>query len=119
MDSMNWKKMLIKIIIGIVAVVILWVPFKLFIIGEPVDCAQVYYTADVNDQKLKLQIESVESAAALRGWKFEQDGDTLYISARKVLASPLFEEGSYETIIDLKTIERVSFGGHVVWSDAD
>lgn len=116
---MNWKNMLIKIIIGIVVAAILWVPFKLYIIGEPVDYAQVYCTADVNDQKLKLRIESVESAVALRGWKFEQEGDTLYISARKVLVSPLFEEGSYETVIDLKSSERVSFGGHMVWSDED
>lgn len=116
---MNWKNMLIKSIVGLVVVIILCVPLKLFIVGEPIDHAQVYCTALVNGQELKLRIESVESSAALRGWKLERDGDTLYIRARKVLVSPLFKEGSYETVIDLKAIEKVVFGGQVIWPDVD
>ncbi|GFI02575.1 MAG: hypothetical protein HFI44_14895 [Lachnospiraceae bacterium] len=37
-----------------------------------------------------------------------------HISARKVLVSPLFTEGTYETLIDLKAIEKVAFEGHVI-----
>lgn len=113
---MNWKNMLIKIIVCLAVIIVIWIPFKLFIVGEPVDYVQVYCSAAVSGQELKLRIESVESAAALRGWKFEQDGETLSISARKVLVSPLFKKGSYETLIDLEAIEKVTFGGHVIWN---
>lgn len=92
---------------------------KFFIIGEPIDTAQVYYSTVVNGQNLELRIESLESAVALRGWKFEQAGNTLSITARKVLVSSLFDEGSYETTIDLETIENVWFGGQLIWSKSD
>lgn len=118
MKSNHYKKV-IAVIIGVSVFIALGVIFKLFIIGEPVDYAQVYCSATVNDQNLDLRIESVESAVALRGWKFEQVDNTLSIRARKVLVSPLFKEGDYETVIDLESTEKVFFGGQMIWSNAD
>ena len=115
----GYYKKAAAIIIGIMIFTALGVFLKLCIIGEPVDNAQVYCFTVVNGQNLELRIESVESAVAFWGWKMEQTGNTLSITARKVLVSPLFDEGSYETTIDLDTIENVWFGGQLIWSRSD
>lgn len=106
----------IVILLGITLIIGLAFLLKLFIIGEPVDGVQVVFVTSANGQSLDLQVDALESAMALRGWKQQQDGSTLYISARKVLASPMFHEGHYETSIDLETIETIILGGKVIWS---
>lgn len=104
------------ILLGIALIIVLTFLLKLFIIGEPVDGVQIVYVTSAHGQTLELQVDTLESAMALRGWKHHQDGDTLYISARKVLVSPMFHEGHYETSIDLKTIKTIILGGKVIWS---
>ncbi|MBD5461830.1 MAG: hypothetical protein HDR24_02035 [Lachnospiraceae bacterium] len=115
----GYYKKAAAIISGILVFVALGFFLKLYIIGEPVDNAQVYCSTVVDGQNLELRIESVESAIAFRGWKIEQEGNTLSITARKVLVSPLFDGGSYETTIDLEAIENVWFGGQLIWSKSD
>ena len=92
---------------------------KLFLIGDPVAGGQVYCTVSENGQDLELQVDTVESAMALRGWKHEQDGGTLYLSARKVLVSPFFDEGHYETSIKIGAIDKIVLGGEIVWPCKD
>lgn len=104
------------ILLGIALFIGLAFLLKLFIIGEPVDGVQVVCVTSANGQSLDLQVDTLESAMAFQGWKQHQDGSTLYISARKVLVSPLFHEGHYETSIDLETVETIILGGKVIWS---
>ncbi|MEG1657663.1 MAG: hypothetical protein RR288_01265 [Oscillibacter sp.] len=116
------KKQYIKILtisISCLAVIILGVLVNLFVVGEPVDGAQVACEISVNDQNLELKVTAVESAVALRGWKFDKEGSTLHISARKVLVSPFFDNGTFKTSIDLSEIENISFGGQVIWSKSN
>lgn len=111
-------KRYIKIIacmIGILLLFVLGSALKLFVIGEPVDSAQVYCEVTVADQNLELNVSTSASAIAFRGWKFRQEGNTLFVSARKVLVSPLFRDGVYHTSMDLGTIEEISFGGQTIW----
>ena len=115
----GYYKKAAAIISGILVFVALGAFLKLYIIGEPVDNAQVYCSTVVDGQNLELRIESAESAVAFRGWKFEQAGNTLSITARKVLVSSLFNEGSYETTIDLEAIENIWLGGQLIWSKSD
>ncbi len=105
------------ILLGIVLILRLAFLLKLFIIGKPVDGVQVVCVTSANGQSLDLQADTLESAMALRGWKQQQDGSTLYINARKVLVSPLFHEGHYETSIDLEMIETIILGSKVIWSE--
>lgn len=105
------------ILLGIALIIGLAFLLNLFIIGEPVDGVQIVFVTSANGQSLDLQVDALESAMALRGWKQQQDGSTLYISARKVLASPMFHEGHYETSINLETIETIILGGKVIWSE--
>lgn len=104
------------ILIGIVLIIVLSVLFKLFVIGESVDGAQVNCTTSVNGHTLELRVAAVESAVALRGFRYKQEGDTLFISARKVVVSPLFDEGVYETSIDLELLDKIILGGQLIWS---
>lgn len=63
-----------------------------------------------------LNIATPASAIALRGWKYRQEGSTLYISARKVLVSPLFRDGTYQTTIDTTLLSEIYLGGKLIWN---
>lgn len=115
MKKTGYKKG-VMIISGVLFIIALGFTAKLYMIGEPVAGEQVYCTTSVNGHNLKLQVETVESGVAFRGWKYKRDGSALYISARKVLVSPLFDDGYYETSINIELIEKVLFGNKVIWS---
>lgn len=104
---------------GAVLLVILGFLAKIYLIGEPVDGSQLYCTTSARDTALELRVDTAESAMALRGWKLQRDGNTLSIRARKVLVSPLFSDGTFETVIDLQGIETVLLGGTVIWTDEE
>lgn len=104
-----------KIGIGI-AIFVLCILSSLFVIGEPIDGNQLAYHISQNNSDLELQIYAIESSAALRGWKFKQEGKDLFISARKVPVSFLFPNGEYHTSIDVDGIENVYLGGKIIWS---
>lgn len=106
-----------SLFLGAAFLVILGFLTKLYIIGEPVDGAQLSCTTSVNGKTLELQVDSTESAMALRGIRVEQDGSTLRIRARKVLVSPLFFDGSFRTAIDLSGLKTVAIGGKIIWTD--
>lgn len=76
-----------KIRIGITAlgIIILCILLKLFVIGEPVDGAQLAYNITQNDATLELQVSATESAVALKGWRIEQEGNNVFISTKKYL----------------------------------
>ena len=112
------SKRLIKIMAVIMGILLLFVfgaGLKIFVIGEPVDGEQEHCEVSVTGQNLELNVSTAASAIAFRGWKFKQDGNTLFVSGRKVLVSPLFKEGSYKASVDLGTIEQISVGGRIIW----
>ena len=75
-----------------------------------------HYEANQNNSTLELQVSAKEPAVALRGWKFEQEGNNVFISAKKVLVSFLFSSGQYQTSIDIDGIENVYLGGQMIWN---
>ena len=107
-----------KIGIGIatLGMIILCILLDLFVIGEPIDGKQLAYNITQNNSTLELQVSAKEPAVALRGWKFEQEGNNVYISAKKVLVSFLFSSGQYQTSIDIDGIENVYLGGQMIWN---
>lgn len=108
----------VRIVICTLIMIVFCVLVKLFIIGEPVDGAQVNVAVSAEGQTLSLRVDAVESAVALGGWQLRRDGNTLSISARKVLVSPLFPSGTYQTEIDLEGLTDIELGGRAIWSDA-
>ena len=107
-----------KIGIGIatLGIIILCILLDLFVIGEPIDGEQLAYNITQNNSTLELQVSAKEPAVALRGWKFEQEGNNVFISAKKVLVSFLFSSGQYQTSIDIDGIENVYLGGQMIWN---
>ena len=109
------KKALI-ILAGILLLLAVGVCAKLYLIGEPVDGTQLSYAISENGNSLHIGIATPASAIALRGWTYHQDGSTLYLSCRKVLVSPLFSDGTYQTTIpDLSLLEKIYLGGELIW----
>lgn len=106
-----------KIRIGITAlgIIILCILLKLFVIGEPVDGAQLAYNITQNDATLELQVSATESAVALKGWKIEQEGNNVFISTKKVPVSFLFSSDQYQTSINIDGIENVYLGGQIIY----
>lgn len=109
-------KRFLCIILILLILTVLIVPAKLFLIGDPVDGTQLYVETSEDGQNLRVYVHMVASAVALRGWKYRQDGSTLYIRARKVLVSPLFPSGSYETSMDTSLLSEIYLGGRLIWS---
>lgn len=107
-----------KIGIGIatLGIIILCILLNLFVIGEPIDGEQLAYNITQNNSTLELQVSAKESAVAFRGWKFEQEGNNVFISVKKVLVSFLFSSGQYQTSIDIDGIENVYLGGQMIWN---
>ena len=85
------------------------------LIGEPVDGKQLAYQITEHPSYLDLQVTAVESAVALRGWQLKQEGNDLFIRARKVPVSPFASHGDYLTSIDTDGIDHVYLGGHLIW----
>lgn len=101
----------------VIVLLIVSIPVKLFFIGEPVDGASVHCSvSEEADGNLRLHVSTAASAIAFRGWKYHQEGNTLYISARKVLVSRLFPSGVYSTTIATDSVTQVYFGGKLLWS---
>ena len=107
-----------KIGVGIatLGIIILCILLELFVIGEPVDGAQLAYNITQNNTTLELKVSAIESAVALRGWKIEQEGNNIFISTKKVPVSFLFSSGQYQTSINIDGIENVYLGGQIIWS---
>lgn len=106
-----------KIGIGIatLGIIILCILLDLFVIGEPIDGKQLAYNITQNNSTLELQVSAKEPAVALRGWKFEQEGNNVYISAKSTCIF-LFSSGQYQTSIDIDGIENVYLGGQMIWN---
>lgn len=109
------KRILCTILI-ILLLLALAFPVKLLLIGEPVDGAQLAVSSQEEGNILILNIDTPASAIAFRGWKHHQEGSTLYIRARKVLVSPLFRDGTYQTTLDTTALTEVYLGGKLIWS---
>ena len=109
------KKVLLILAI-LVIVTIIAIPLKLFFIGEPLDGELVHCTVTEDGEDLRLHVTTFASAIAFRGWKFRQEGTTLYISARKVLVSRFYSSGIYRTAFPRGDLKEIYFGGDLIWS---
>jgi len=108
-------KKVLSITLAAVLLLSIAIPVKLFLIGDPLDAAQVHYTITEEGDALRFHVSTAASAIAFRGWNYRQEGNTLYIRARKVLVSPLFPSGVYTTTITPEVLTEIYFGGDLIW----
>lgn len=106
----------IQISVAILGLLVIGILLKLFVIGEPVDGKQLAYNVAENNSILELEVSAADSAVALKGWKVEQKGNEVFISARKVLVSFLYSNGQYQTSVNTNGIECIYLGGQMIWS---
>ena len=100
----------------VVALFCLCNPAKLFLIGEPLASEQILCTAQARGETLHLELRTADSAAAFRSWKTHQEGTDLYITARKVLVSPIFDTWYHEMAVDIQGVNQVYLGGAPGWT---
>ncbi len=109
-------KQTLHVLLCAIILLLLLIPLKLFIIGEPVDRAQLIYDVQEEGNTLRVNIPTPSSAMALRGVKVRQEGSSYDITVRKVLVSSLFPSGSTCVKIDLLKTDHVYLGGKLIWS---
>jgi len=108
------KKLLI-IVPMVLFLVVFCISVKVFLIGEPVDGDQLWVETTEDGDSLQLTASVYGSAIALKGWKFRQEDGILYIRAGKVLVSPLFRNGTYQTTIETALLDEIYLGGRLIW----
>lgn len=108
----------------LVVVICLASAVQYFLIGEPVDGAQIRWNITETGSELEIQIEPIESNVMLRGLRQRQEGETLFLSVRKVPASWLtdfFGERGYDSVctvtIPPEAQEKIILGGKTIWTN--
>lgn len=116
------KSKAVKIIVTAVALIIIIVGSALtesFLIGKSVVGDEVTFRAMTQGDNMRIFIGTPESAVAFRNPKLKVKNGTAFITAKKVLVSPLFDDGHFEMNIDISETERIVLGETVVWTKDD
>ena len=104
-----------------VLVLLLGFAAKIFVIGEPLDPDGVAVSAQREDDVLRVQVSSAASGNAFRGWTVEDRDGVVSITARSVLVSPLFRDGTGTVEVPLEGVTEVWLGqagtGRMIWQD--
>lgn len=114
----NGKTIILAVVLAVV-LVLSSVGVKLFWVGFPCDGSSVAISTTLSDDGTELlaTLEETNSGSALRGLKTEINDGVLRITAREVLASPFYGDGSTSMNLPLDNIHRVEILGRTVWQD--
>lgn len=104
-----------------VLVLLLGFAAKIFVIGEPLDPDGVVVSSQESDDVLQVQISSYGSGNAFHSWTVENQDGVVVITARSVLASPLFRDGTGTVEVPLEGVTEIWLGeageGRMIWQD--
>ena len=111
-------KIVLFSILGALALAVLVIALRFFVIGEKPQEGWPYWDVAVDGRELKLKsLFTEDSATAVAGVRFEEKDGVVTITARKVLVS-FFHTGNYEGSFTAKEeIRQVRAGGLVIWDD--
>lgn len=93
---------------------------KAFVIGAPAqeqELTAVWFREE--DGVLTLSASTPYSATAYWGWDVEREGDAACVTARSVLASPLFRDGGGSVEIPMEGLKQVYLCGRLVWQEGE
>ena len=92
---------------------------KVFLIGSPLDPAVTAVSAQREDDVLRVQVSSTASGNAFRDWTVEDRDGVVVITARSVLVSPLFRDGTGTVEVPLEGVTEIWLGeagwGRMIW----
>lgn len=104
-----------------VLVLLLGFAAKIFVIGEPLGPTGVTVAAQRMDDVLRVKISSAASGIAFWGWTVEDRDGVVSITARSVLVSPLFRDGTGTVEVPLEGVTEIWLGeageGRMIWQD--
>lgn len=104
-----------------VLVLLLGFAAKIFVIGEPLGPAGAAVSAQREDDVLRVQVSSAASGNAFRGWTVEDRDGVVSITARSVLVSPLFRDGTGTVEVPLEGVTEIWLGeagwGRMIWQE--
>ena len=94
---------------------------KIFVIGEPLDPDGVAVSSQESDDVLQVQISSYGSGNAFHSWTAENQDGVVSITARSVLVSPLFRDGTGTVEVPLEGVTEIWLGeageGRMIWQE--
>ena len=94
---------------------------KVFLIGSPLDPAGTAVSAQREDDVLRVQISSAASGNAFWDWTVENQDGVVVITARSVLVSPLFRDGTGTVEVPLEGVTESWLGeagwGRMIWQE--
>lgn len=104
-----------------VLVLLLGFAAKIFVIGEPLGPAGAAVSAQREDDVLRVQVSSAVSGNAFWDWTVKNQDGVVSITARSVLVSPLFRDGTGTVEVPLEGVTEVWLGeageGRMIWQD--
>ena len=109
------KKAIISILVLLVltaAVAALWI----FVIGEPVDGNSLVIDVTELENQVNILITTPASAIAFTDNSLPQEGNTLHISFRQVLVSPLHSSGQKSIYLEKGNLTEIYLGGKQIWT---
>ena len=92
---------------------------KAFWVGSEATREGMSWSVQTEDETglLNLRVTSHWSGVAYRKWQVVRQGDTVTITARKVLPSPLCGTADYRTQIQLDGVREIYLCGVLLWQD--
>lgn len=106
-------------VLGTLAVLMIGFAAMIFVVGEPLDPDGVAVSSQESDDVLQVQISSYGSGNAFHSWTAENQDGVVVITARSVLVSPLFRDGTGTVEIPLEGVTEVWLGqagtGWMIW----
>ena len=104
-----------------VLVLLLGFAAKIFVIGEPLGPAGAAVSAQREDDVLRVQVSSAVSGNAFWDWTVKNQDGVVSITARSVLVSPLFRDGTGTVEVSLEGVTEIWLGeageGRMIWQD--
>lgn len=104
-----------------VLVLLLGFAAKIFVIGTPLNPGGVAVDTQEEGGALQVGISSLGSGNAFRDWTVDNQDGVVVITARSVLVSPLFRDGTGTVEVPLEGVTEIWLGqageGRLVWQD--
>lgn len=108
-------------VLGTLAVLMIGFAAKVFVIGSPLDPDGVAVDTQEEGGVLQVGISSLGSGNAFHGWTVEEADGVAVVTARSVLVSPLFRDGTGTVGVPLEGVTEVWLGqageGRLVWQE--
>lgn len=111
------KRRIIAAVLATVLLLALAAAAKLFILGEPASRAGLSWTAQEEDGALDLRVCATWSGVAYCRWRTVEGDGVVRLRASKVLPSPLYSSGDYQTRIPLEGVREVWLANQLIYQD--